>query len=117
MMMLGEIFGLVLREVGLFCKQNRFLVVFGGGSVAHCYNDVTLLDTKTNEWSCPQTSGTAPTPRAGALLPQLNSPFLAWLLLYLISCWGCSRATPCTFAVLHSFFHSPHLCQCKHCLR
>ena len=46
--------------------QNRFLVVFGGGSVAHCYNDVVVLDAKTNEWSAPQTSGTPPTPRAGA---------------------------------------------------
>lgn len=45
--------------------QNRFLVVFGGGSVANCYNDVVMLDTKTLEWSSPQTTGTPPTPRAG----------------------------------------------------
>ena len=45
--------------------QNRFLIVFGGGSVANCYNDVVMLDTKTLEWSSPQTTGTPPTPRAG----------------------------------------------------
>lgn len=45
--------------------QNRFLMVFGGGSVANCYNDVVMLDTKTLEWSSPQTTGTPPTPRAG----------------------------------------------------
>ncbi|CAL8471826.1 g11368 [Coccomyxa elongata] len=52
--------------------KNRFLVIFGGGSVAHCYNDVTLLDTKTNEWSCPQTEGTPPTPRAGHAAAMLG---------------------------------------------
>ena len=46
--------------------QNRFLVVFGGGSVANCYNDVVMLDTKTLEWSNPQITGTPPTPRAGS---------------------------------------------------
>ena len=52
--------------------QGRFLVVFGGGSVAHCYNDVVVLDTKTHEWSAPQTAGTPPTPRAGAPLALLT---------------------------------------------
>ena len=45
--------------------QNRFLIIFGGGSVANCYNDVIMLDTKTLEWSTPQITGTPPTPRAG----------------------------------------------------
>ncbi|EIE23784.1 galactose oxidase [Coccomyxa subellipsoidea C-169] len=52
--------------------KNRFLVVFGGGSVAHCYNDVSLLDTKTNEWSSPATDGVPPTPRAGHAAAMLG---------------------------------------------
>lgn len=46
--------------------QNRFMIIFGGGSVANCYNDVIMLDTKTLEWSTPQITGTPPTPRAGS---------------------------------------------------
>ena len=49
----------------LWHAQNRFLIIFGGGSVANCYNDVVMLDTKTLEWSTPQITGTPPTPRAG----------------------------------------------------
>ena len=56
----------VLLRVKACCVQSRFVVIFGGGSVAHCYNDCILLDTRTNEWSQPQTTGTAPSPRAGA---------------------------------------------------
>ena len=55
--------------------QSRFLVIFGGGSVAHCYNDVVVLDTKTNEWSAPQTAGTPPTPRAGEAHNRLQGGF------------------------------------------
>ena len=66
--------------------QNRFLVVFGGGSVAHCYNDVSLLDTKTNEWSSPATDGVPPTPRAGA------APAMP---LYFVS--PCPAAGSCAF--------------------
>ena len=37
----------------------------GGGSVAHCYNDVVVLDAKTAEWSAPQTAGTPPHAASG----------------------------------------------------
>ena len=56
---------LAVLKGGIATLQNRFLVVFGGGSVANCYNDVVMLDTKTLEWSSPQTTGAPPTPRAG----------------------------------------------------
>lgn len=46
--------------------DDRFLVIFGGGSVARCYNDVWVLDTHSNTWSCPKPSGTVPSARAGA---------------------------------------------------
>lgn len=45
--------------------QNRFLLVFGGGSVANCYSDLHVLDTETMHWSQPATDGIKPTPRAG----------------------------------------------------
>lgn len=45
--------------------QNRFLLVFGGGSIASCYNDLHVLDTETMHWSQPATQGTQPSPRAG----------------------------------------------------
>jgi Galactose oxidase, central domain len=46
-----------------YCR--RWLVLFGGGSVAHCYNDLYVLDTETLFWSKPKTLGTPPSPRAG----------------------------------------------------
>ena len=47
--------------------QNRFLLIFGGGSVANCYGDLHVLDTETMHWSQPATAGPAPSPRAGML--------------------------------------------------
>ncbi|KAK9814161.1 hypothetical protein WJX72_001384 [[Myrmecia] bisecta] len=44
---------------------NRYLLVFGGGSVAHCYNDLHCLDTETMEWSQPPVEGPLPPARAG----------------------------------------------------
>jgi len=43
----------------------RYLLVFGGGSVAHCYQDLSFLDTEQMEWFSPSTKGKAPSPRAG----------------------------------------------------
>jgi hypothetical protein len=45
--------------------RNRFIVIFGGGSVANCFNDLVVLDTQTMEWSSPRTDGPVPPPRAG----------------------------------------------------
>ncbi|KAK9821109.1 hypothetical protein WJX81_006949 [Elliptochloris bilobata] len=45
--------------------RDRFLLVFGGGSVAACYADLHALDTHTMTWSQPAVTGTAPSPRAG----------------------------------------------------
>lgn len=52
----------------------RFLLIFGGGSVAHCHNDLWCLDTYTLQWSQPPTAGTPPCPRAGAVfcMPLLS---------------------------------------------
>lgn len=45
--------------------RSRYLLLFGGGSLAHCFNDLHVLDTETLEWSKPETEGYTPTPRAG----------------------------------------------------
>ncbi|KAK9808467.1 hypothetical protein WJX73_009555 [Symbiochloris irregularis] len=47
------------------CVAGRFLLIFGGGSVAHCFNDLWCLDTQTMAWHQPGTSGEPPCPRAG----------------------------------------------------
>lgn len=74
-MLIGH--GLV-STVPCLLLQNRFLIVFGGGSVANCYNDVVMLDTKTLEWSTPQTTGTPPTPRAGTRQAAGADTVLLW---------------------------------------
>ncbi|KAH1195900.1 Acyl-CoA-binding domain-containing protein 4 [Glycine max] len=43
----------------------RYLLIFGGGSHATCYNDLHVLDLQTMEWSRPMQLGEIPTPRAG----------------------------------------------------
>ncbi|KAG7671615.1 putative Acyl-CoA-binding domain-containing protein 5 [Nannochloris sp. 'desiccata'] len=45
--------------------RNRYIIIFGGGSVANCFNDLLVLDTQTMEWSCPSAEGPVPPPRAG----------------------------------------------------
>lgn len=45
--------------------QGRYLLVFGGGSVAHCYDTLHCLDTQTMEWSELEAEGPVPPPRAG----------------------------------------------------
>jgi len=45
--------------------RNRYIIIFGGGSVANCYNDLAVLDTQTMEWSFPTAEGPVPPPRAG----------------------------------------------------
>ena len=44
---------------------DRFLLVFGGGSVAHCYNDLHVFDTDSETWEAVATEGQPPSPRAG----------------------------------------------------
>ena len=48
--------------------QSRYLLVFGGGSVANCFNDLYVLDTESMHWFCPPTQGPLPAPRAGNCL-------------------------------------------------
>ncbi|KAE9615955.1 hypothetical protein Lal_00017646 [Lupinus albus] len=43
----------------------RYLLIFGGGSHATCYNDLHVLDLQTMEWSRPTQLGEIPMPRAG----------------------------------------------------
>lgn len=45
--------------------DGRYLLIFGGGSVAHCFADLWLLDTETHTWSNPRPEGQTPAPRAG----------------------------------------------------
>ncbi|KAE9598133.1 putative FERM/acyl-CoA-binding protein, 3-helical bundle [Lupinus albus] len=44
---------------------DRYLLIFGGGSHATCYNDLHVLDMQTMKWSRPTQQGEVPTPRAG----------------------------------------------------
>ena len=54
------------RSAHIACAvEDRFLVVFGGGSVARCYNDVWAFDTETSSWSSLKPAGPAPSARAG----------------------------------------------------
>lgn len=50
--------------------RDRYLLVFGGGSVAHCNNELHCLDTQTMEWSQPGSDGPVPPPRAGEGQPH-----------------------------------------------
>ncbi|XVE63044.1 hypothetical protein DITRI_Ditri06bG0168100 [Diplodiscus trichospermus] len=43
----------------------RYLLIFGGGSHAACFNDLHVLDLQAMEWSRPTQQGEIPTPRAG----------------------------------------------------
>ncbi|KAL5566052.1 hypothetical protein UlMin_029216 [Ulmus minor] len=43
----------------------RYLLIFGGGSHATCFNDLHVLDLQTMEWSRPTQQGDIPTARAG----------------------------------------------------
>ncbi|KAI3430306.1 hypothetical protein D9Q98_004902 [Chlorella vulgaris] len=45
--------------------RGRYMVVFGGGSVAHCNNELHVLDLLSLEWSVPDSEGPVPPPRAG----------------------------------------------------
>lgn len=58
--------------------MERYIVIFGGGSVANCYNDLVVLDTQTMSWMRPAISGPVPPIRAGHASAVLGS------LMYLI---------------------------------
>ncbi|KAG8061682.1 hypothetical protein GUJ93_ZPchr0003g18501 [Zizania palustris] len=47
------------------CHADRYLLIFGGGSHATCFNDLHALDLQTMEWSRPKQQGLTPSPRAG----------------------------------------------------
>ncbi|THU50458.1 hypothetical protein C4D60_Mb06t20430 [Musa balbisiana] len=47
------------------CHADRYLLIFGGGSHATCFNDLHVLDLQTMEWSKPKQQGVNPSPRAG----------------------------------------------------
>jgi len=53
--------------------RNRYIVVFGGGSVATCFNDFCVFDTQRLEWMCPVVVGPRPPPRAGHAASMLGS--------------------------------------------
>ena len=53
--------------------RNRYIVIFGGGSVATCFDDLVILDTQTMEWIRPETEGPIPPPRAGHASAVLGS--------------------------------------------
>ncbi|XP_068658616.1 acyl-CoA-binding domain-containing protein 4-like [Aristolochia californica] len=43
----------------------RYLLIFGGGSHATCFNDLHVLDLQSMEWTRPALQGEIPSPRAG----------------------------------------------------
>ncbi|KAF9669935.1 hypothetical protein SADUNF_Sadunf13G0016400 [Salix dunnii] len=43
----------------------RYVLIFGGGSHATCFNDLHVFDLQTMEWTRPTQQGEIPTPRAG----------------------------------------------------
>ncbi|KAG6519763.1 hypothetical protein ZIOFF_023271 [Zingiber officinale] len=47
------------------CHADQYLLIFGGGSHATCFNDLHMLDLQTMEWSEPEQQGVVPGPRAG----------------------------------------------------
>ncbi|XP_020585661.1 acyl-CoA-binding domain-containing protein 4 [Phalaenopsis equestris] len=47
------------------CHAERYLLIFGGGSHATCFNDLHVLDLQNMEWSRPKQQGVTPGPRAG----------------------------------------------------
>ncbi|XP_010931615.1 acyl-CoA-binding domain-containing protein 6 [Elaeis guineensis] len=47
------------------CHAERYLLIFGGGSHATCFNDLHVLDLQTMEWSTAKQQGVTPGPRAG----------------------------------------------------
>uniref|UniRef100_A0A061SA78 Acyl--binding domain-containing protein 4-like n=1 Tax=Tetraselmis sp. GSL018 TaxID=582737 RepID=A0A061SA78_9CHLO len=51
----------------------RYLLIFGGGSVAHCYQDLHVLDVEDMSWSVPAAAGQAPSPRAGHAAAMLGN--------------------------------------------
>lgn len=56
------------RAAHIACTvEDRFLVVFGGGSVARCFNDLWVLDTSTQTWTQLKPAGPIPSPRAGEI--------------------------------------------------
>lgn len=67
--------------------MERYIVIFGGGSVANCYNDIVILDTQTMSWIRPAMSGPVPPIRAGHASAVLGS------LMYLIG--GGNNAKGC----------------------
>ncbi|CAN1219859.1 Acyl-CoA-binding domain-containing protein 4, partial [Linum perenne] len=44
---------------------DRYLLIFGGGSHAACFNDLHVLDLQSMEWTRPSQLGDIPSPRSG----------------------------------------------------
>lgn len=55
------------------CHQGRYILIFGGGSIANCFNDLAVLDTQTMTWIRPEMIGPVPPVRAGHASAVLGS--------------------------------------------
>eukprot|EP00210_Caulerpa_lentillifera_P002731 g2611.t1 len=44
---------------------NRYILYFGGGSAATCFNDLIVFDTQRQKWHVLKVTGRKPSPRAG----------------------------------------------------
>lgn len=63
------------RSAHIACAvEDRFLLVFGGGSVARCFNDVWAFDTETSSWTSLKPAGPAPSARAGEGSLRISKP-------------------------------------------
>lgn len=55
-----------------FLEETQELFVFGGWNGTERLNDIHILDTATNTWTCPRVGGVLPHPRAGMTLTALR---------------------------------------------
>ena len=53
--------------------QDRYMLLFGGGSAAHCHNDFWVFDTLKGAWERPVVNGKAPLARAGCAASLLGN--------------------------------------------
>lgn len=94
------------RSAHVACAvEDRFLLIFGGGSVARCYNDVWAFDTEAGTWSSLKPAGPAPSARAGELHQPISSGCLAPKCLSgLVFCR--SKLISCTWKLPSNLIHS-----------
>lgn len=83
--------------------QNRYIFVFGGGTVANCFDDLNVFDTQTLEWLVAEVEGPAPPPRAGHAAAILGST------LYIVGGGNNTRGCADMYSLDLSNFDTGHM--------